>query len=1194
MMMRWLRFMLWMAMPMAAAAPALAALVETPQFQALGSAEGLPSETVYALAQDGDGFIWVGTGDGLARYDGIEFVVFRHRPDAADSLPSNIVQALHVDAAGRVWVGTEGGGLSMLAPGAAGFRHFRPGVTEGMALEDVWSITSGPDGALWFGGFGGGLYRLDPGTDALQVFRHRADDPASLSSDHVLAIAVDAGGQVWVAGTQGLDRYDAGSFRRHPPGPEGPRAGLVFSLTADPDGGMWIGSAAGLDHRDADGTMRHAGEGEGLSEPGVTALLRDAPDSLWLATRSGLHHRQQGMLRRYPTPSPRQSGSEASSLLDMLRDHEGGLWFASVGGGLLRLPPNWRDFSVLRSDRHRDDSLSAAVPRGMAAAGDGKLWVVGKGSGLDRVDIRDGRVERLFSAPDALPDRRLHSVLQGRDGVVWIGHHLGLSRYDPVSGAVQSFISGTGEDAPPGGPVDLLLADPVEGFWLSAYGGGIEHRDAKGRLIDRFLPGGGGGLPSADIEQMAFGPDGGLWLAGSFGLARRDATGGDFSVVDGAPDDRVRSFDFDADGMLWAHRLGALERFALTPAGIELRQQVTAVEGLPAVESGALLVDSAGTVWLTSRRGLLRYQPSRGEFRDYGVRDGLFNQEFNDRPALRLDDGSIVAGTLDGLVMFDPAALFESSIRSPLRLHRVSVQRNGQRVELDPRQPLQLEPNDRELQVTARLMSFVAPAPHRFRFRLHGFDEDWADGAARGERTYSRLPPGEYRLQVEASGPGGIAAAPIELGVAVAPHWWQTLPARLAQFTMLLAALAGAWRWQRHRQARRHAADLAERERQWALQASDAKSQFLATLGHEIRTPMTGVLGMTELLLRSELQPRQRAHAQAIQRSGGLMLRLLNDALDLARIEAGRLPLDARAFDLQRCLEEVAAQQRPLAEAKGLAFDVDIDPVVAAWRTGDPLRLQQVLLNLVGNAIKFTEQGSVSLRLCAHAEGFELQVADTGPGLNDAQRARLFRRFEQIERAPGGRRHGGSGLGLAISQELVSAMGGRIVVDSVPGVGSCFRVQLDLPMVPPDTLAVAPDIPAVRSPPCEGQRVLLVEDDALVAEVTTELLRAHGFDVSHAAHGLAALAELATQDFDAAVLDLDLPGIDGLELARLLRAQRHALPLLALTARADLAAEPEAIAAGFDHFLRKPVDGETLAGTLAALCERVPAATLAD
>jgi CheY-like chemotaxis protein len=249
---------------------------------------------------------------------------------------------------------------------------------------------------------------------------------------------------------------------------------------------------------------------------------------------------------------------------------------------------------------------------------------------------------------------------------------------------------------------------------------------------------------------------------------------------------------------------------------------------------------------------------------------------------------------------------------------------------------------------------------------------------------------------------------------------------------------------------------------------------------------------------------------------------------------------------------------------------------------GDSSRVRQILMNLLGNAIKFTEHGEVALLVAPDAalpddecrfEGVCFDILDTGPGINQEQQARLFQRFEQAEGSLTAARYGGSGLGLAICQELAEAMHGMIAVDSTPGVGTCFSLCLPLPA------AVGP----VQSSESEAKRastrrlsVLLVEDDLTVAEVVCGLLRVDGHRVVHAAHALDALAEFATSRFDAALLDLDLPGIDGFALARQLRAQGAVLPLIAITARADAEAQPTAMAAGFDHFIRKPVTGAML------------------
>ena len=279
--------------------------------------------------------------------------------------------------------------------------------------------------------------------------------------------------------------------------------------------------------------------------------------------------------------------------------------------------------------------------------------------------------------------------------------------------------------------------------------------------------------------------------------------------------------------------------------------------------------------------------------------------------------------------------------------------------------------------------------------------------------------------------------------------------------------------------------------------------------------------------------------------------------------------------------DEVAQLLRPLAEAKGLGFRLACAPSLPAALLGDATRLRQILFNLGHNAIKFCDAGGISLRVDPGLpEGLVLSVHDSGPGLGQEEQARLFRRFEQGGAGSGS---GGTGLGLAICRELAVAMGGGIWVQSAPGPGAHFRVSLPLPAVAPPPVGTR----AVRQPSA-ARRLLLVEDDAVVADVVAALLQQQGHQVRHVPHGLAALAELAAGDYDLAVLDLDLPGIDGLQLARLLRARGETLPLLALTARADPQAEPEARAAGMDGFLRKPVTGELLAGAIAGLAPALP------
>src|SRR5690606_35364797 len=460
-------------------------------------------------------------------------------------------------------------------------------------------------------------------------------------------------------------------------------------------------------------------------------------------------------------------------------------------------------------------------------------------------------------------------------------------------------------------------------------------------------------------------------------------------------------------------------------------------------------------------------------------------QDISTPPVARPSDGRMHLSTGAGLVIFDPASVRPDEGTPGLAIKTVEVRgRDGVR-QLDLSSPLRLGWRDHEMRVQARLDGFNAARHNRYRFRLHGYDSDWVETDASGQRVFPALAPGRYRL--EAMGRTALSgwSEPTTFAFEVAGPWWRTGNA-LAAYAVV-ALLLGGWMVHavRGRVRRRMALQRVQDERELAREASEAKTRFLATLGHEVRTPMTGVLGMSELLLGTRLDERQRGYAESIRRAGDHLMRLVNDALDLARIEAGKLELDPQPLDPRLMMDEVAALTGPLAQRRGLAWRVEVEPGVPAGLLGDQVRIRQILLNLAGNAIKFTERGEVALSAAPMAPaGVRFTVSDTGPGLNDEQKSRLFQRFEQADGARTASRYGGSGLGLAICQELAAAMGGEIGVESSPGVGTRFEVRLPLAHVPLPERPV--ETVTEQSEPLPSARthvILLVEDDRTVAEV---------------------------------------------------------------------------------------------------------------
>ena len=1136
-----------------------------------GARDGLPPQ-INGLEIDRQGALWMATGDGLAEFDGRDLRFRRHVAGTNDGPPDDRLIAIARGSDDRLWVASETH-LSVLDRERRAFARIAFLADAAGCDAGIVALTADDAGGVWLVGRDRALCHVDAAGRARRLLspQERAQLPAVL----MWLLPLPEGGRL--IGTEaGLFLHDAQGV--HPVAPAMLGDQQIFSISRDVDGNIWVGAERGLYRYRARPGASPSVEPAPWRLPrlaGNLLITRDRRGGYWLGTTLGLFHADGlGAPAEKVRGDPNDDGL-SNGVFAQIEDPEGGLWFASYSQGLSYLPPEHERFEAFSDIAGtRMDSVD---PVEVERDGAGGFWIAASHA-LYALPAGASQA-RLQVAGDALGVTWIVSVSRCADGRLWVVGYNRAVEYDPVAGrALRTlYFPGDGVRVPEHAQ---CVGDDV---WVSFYGGDVQVHARDGRLRARLPARETEGDRDRRIVYPRLAPDGAPWIAGAHALLRWDGARLVRYPLPGTA--TIDAFAFDASGRVWVARDGRLERFAPERDGLRLQARYGSDDGLPSILAASLLPAADGNVWIATSRGLLQFDAEHARSRLYGMRDGLPGLDFG-VAAMQGGGHAALALSKQGWVRFDPQRDLPPPRTSALAIDTLEVRRDEDLLPLPTREEtpsrIVLQPGDRDLHVAVRLVSLTDPSLHRYRFLLHGYDPDWVAMEGRGERSFSVLPPGQYRLEMRGANADGMWSPSRTIEIVVRPPWW-----RRAWALLLYAAVVAmvVWQWMRlHRRRleRRHRLHLARQRHELAEQASQAKSIFLANLGHEVRTPMTGVLGMSELLLSTPLSSSQQTQVQAIRRAGEHLLRLVNDALDLTRVEAGKLALDRAPFDLHALVADAAALMRPLAERKQLRFLVCIDDTVPRGALGDATRVRQIVLNLLGNALKFTERGEVALSLLPLApHGALLSVSDTGPGLDAEQQRRLFRRFEQAEGARTASRYGGSGLGLAICQELAVAMGGGIELRSAPGEGACFIVRLPLPAVSvaADT-SLAPVAPAHDAAGDASCDVLLVEDDPIVADALCGLLRAQGHRVAHAAHALAAMTECATRRFDIAFVDMDLPGMDGCALARHLRAQGVDFALVAITARADAGAENEATASGFDAFLRKPLSGAMLADAI--------------